>query len=321
MSSSMTYSEVRYLRAKKTVDDRALNVRVLDALRDLLRPPRKRPLRVLELGAGVGTMVTRLLDWHVLESAEYTLLDRDAASLAAARDHLLAQTKDCALTPSGVRVSHRDVQLEVEFVEREALDFLTDPANQQRFDLVLANAVLDLMDLQAALERIWGALDSQASFWFTINFDGETIFLPEAKLDAPILELYNRTMDQRVRDGEPCGDSKAGRHLLELIPKTSGTIVAAGSSDWVVFPRAGVYPEDESYFLHHIVNTIWTALSRHPQLERTHPELTSGTFEQWISARRQQIDRAELVYIAHQIDVVGRAPARSVRRPGTSKLP
>jgi hypothetical protein len=36
-------------------------------------------------------------------------------------------------------------------------------------------------------------------------------------------------------------------------------VLAAGSSDWVVFAPANGHPADEGYFLHDIVHTIGTA--------------------------------------------------------------
>ena len=51
--ASMTSGYARYLAAKTTVDDRALNRHVLAELRRLM--PAGAP-RVLEVGAGLGTM-------------------------------------------------------------------------------------------------------------------------------------------------------------------------------------------------------------------------------------------------------------------------
>ena len=62
----------RYLVAKKTLDDRAINRQVLA---DLCRLLPTGPLRVLEVGAGLGTMVARLLERNVVRGGEYTLLD------------------------------------------------------------------------------------------------------------------------------------------------------------------------------------------------------------------------------------------------------
>ena len=37
-----------------------------------------------------------------------------------------------------------------------------------------------------------------------------------------------------------------------------------------------------------------------------HPELDAGTFDQWIRQRHAQIEQGALVYIAHQMDFLGR---------------
>jgi hypothetical protein len=72
----------------------------------------------------------------------------------------------------------------------------------------------------------------------------------------------------------------------------------AGSSDWVVIPHHGSYPHDEAYFLHFIINTIYGAL-------RDHPAIESQRFQEWIETRHAQVERGELVYIAHQLDYLG----------------
>lgn len=302
------YSDVRYLLSKKPVDDRALNRAVLERLQAALASRGGgRTLEVLELGAGVGTMVARLSDWGIIEHAHFTLVDRDLASLRAAQAELTRWADRCEVTAEGtLNLISKGHQLQVRFVHGDALEMVAAPENRHRYDLVTANAVLDLMDLRPALRRIWQALGAEGLFWFTVNFDGETIFLPEATLDAQVMTLYHRTMDERVRDGQPCGDSRTGRHLLQAIPETGGALLGAGSSDWVVFPQSGAYGNDEAYFLHHIVHTIATALKGHPELERV-------LFERWVESRHEQIEQGQLIYIAHQLDMVGHAPPQQPR--------
>jgi len=297
------YSDVRYLLAKKSVDDRALNQTVIESLRTQLATiVGGRRLAVLELGAGVGTMVSRLSDWNVIRDADYTLVDRDRDSLEAARAQLREWAgTDALLNDDKLHLGGPDRDLRVRLQQTDILEHLASPQYRQRYDVVLANAVLDLLDLRPALELIWQVCKPGALFWFTVNFDGETIFLPELPLDEQVMRLYHRTMDERVRDGQPAGDSKTGRRLLTLLPELGATLEAAGSSDWVVFPGKQRYPGDEGYFLHHIAHTIATALDGHRELD-------AGQFRDWVRTRHEQIDRAELCYIAHQIDVLGRAP-------------
>ena len=118
--------------------------------------------------------------------------------------------------------------------------------------------------------------------------------------DAAIEAAYHHAMDTRITAGQPSGDSHTGRHLFTLLPAAGFDIHAAGSSDWVVHPRAGGYPADEAYFLHFIVATIDGAL-------RTDPTLDQPRFAEWIAQRHAQIERGELVYIAHQLDFCGAA--------------
>jgi hypothetical protein len=115
-----------------------------------------------------------------------------------------------------------------------------------------------------------------------------------------VVSLYHGTMTAdagRTRAGHP----ETGRRLMLALPRSGASILAAGSSDWVVFPIQGTYPGDEAYFLHHILDTVRGALEGNPALD-------AGAFEAWRSARHAQVERGELVFIAHQLDVFGLLP-------------
>src|SRR6202162_1211475 len=89
MSIPLTYSFMRYLAAKKSVDDRALNWQVWQRLVAALpRATPEQPLRILEVGAGVGSMVERLLAGDVLTHATYTGIDMAATLMAEAHRRL-----------------------------------------------------------------------------------------------------------------------------------------------------------------------------------------------------------------------------------------
>ena len=72
-----------------------------------------------------------------------------------------------------------------------------------------------------------------------------------------------------------------------------------GASDWVIFPGPNGYEGDDAYFLHFIVHTVHQALLGHAELD-------AERFSAWIARRHEQIERRELVYVAHQLDVLGR---------------
>ena len=189
-------------------------------------------------------------------------------------------------------------------LELEALDLfalIEREAGRQYWDLVIAHAFLDLMDIPTTLPQIFRLLRPGGYFYFTINFDGMTGLEPscDPDLDHLILELYHQSMDERLTNGKPEGDSRAGRHLFKQIIQAGGEILAAAGSDWVVFPTSGGYPSDEAYFLYFILYFIEQTLNGHPQLD-------SVRFQAWLDKRRSQIEQRELVYIAHQLDFVGR---------------
>jgi hypothetical protein len=140
-------------------------------------------------------------------------------------------------------------------------------------------------------------------YWFTINYDGESIFAPGHPLDDQIMAAYHRDMDERIRYGRPAGESRTGRGLFHHLRGAGAPALAAGSSDWVVYPTPdGTYPADEAYFLGSILDTIRDALRN--RQDRVAPADLAG----WLAVRSRQLAAGELVYIAHQLDFAGRSP-------------
>jgi SAM-dependent methyltransferase len=292
----MSFSYARYLAAKRTVDDRSLNRHVLAELRRLLPPGEP---RILEIGAGLGTMVARLLDWRVIGAGEYTLLDVDRRLLRDSRAwlHRWGRTRGLPteLLPDGLRLG----DLRVRLVEAELGGYLSAGSGAPA-DVLIANAFLDLVDVPGILPGLFRLLVPGGVYWFTVNFDGESIFQPDHPGDDDVLRAYQRSMDERVRYGRAAGESRTGRHLFAHLAAAGAPPLASGSSDWVVHPRPdGSYPDDEACFLECILQTVQEALQ-----DRAGPVDLAG----WMAARRRQLARGELVYLAHQLDFAGRAP-------------
>jgi SAM-dependent methyltransferase len=289
----------RYLTAKTTVDDRALNRHVLAELRRLL--PGDRP-RVLEVGAGLGTMVARLMDWGAIGAGDYSLLDADRRLLDAARRWLCGWAADrgmCSeLLPDGLQVG----DLRVRLVHAELGSYLQD-AHRSSADVLIANAVLDLVHVPAVLPGLLQLLVPGGAYWFTINYDAESTFMPGHPHDSQIMHAYHRDMDERIRFGRPAGESRTGRHMFHYLRDSGAPALAAGSSDWVVAAGPnGDYPGDEAYFLRSILSTIQDALRDRQEW------VTPADLAGWLAERRRQLAAGELVYIAHQLDFAGRSP-------------
>ena len=89
MTRPSTYTQTRYLEAKRTVDDRALHRPTIDSLRRALTGD-SGPIRIVEAGCGTGSMLRRLLAWDVLpDTVVYHGFDLDPAVVDSATTELL----------------------------------------------------------------------------------------------------------------------------------------------------------------------------------------------------------------------------------------
>ena len=285
MNTSPQTPFARYLLAKRSVDDRALNRNVYDALAAAL-PAHAMPLRVLEIGCGVGTMLERLARWGLLAGRQvsYLGIDNETSNIEAA-------------------VAPYVAGLSAGFTVADVLEFAQRAEAQGAYDLIIAHAVLDLLDLKRALPLLRGLLRPGGLGWFTINFDGVTLLEPptDPPLDAAIVASYHATMDARTIVGAPAGASATGRRLFTALPAAGLPILVAGASDWVVHPVDGRYPGEEGYFLEAIVDFFESALA-------DRPGVAPASLDEWLTKRRVQIAHAELTYIAHQFDFLAMRP-------------
>ena len=287
----MEYSFPHYLLSKQSVDERALNKTVLDSLKANLPAA---PIRIIEVGAGIGTMLMRLLRWGLLTKADYVLVDEMTENIESAKEWIPLWAVEAGLSVERVeqdslRVfdSVRDVR--IHFQCADVFDFIKK--NSEPADLLIAHAFLDLLPMPESMPSLLALTNHLA--WLTVNFDGVTSLEPtiDPSLDERIERLYHATMDTRPTGG----DSRAGRHLFSHLRSAGAEILSAGASDWVVHSANGKYPADEAYFLNFILHFFEESLTGHVELNAT-------AFANWIKERRAQIERGELVYIAHQMD-------------------
>lgn len=327
MPIPQSFPFTRYLAAKKSVDDRALNTHVWSAFVNSFNDYAKsKPCRILEIGSGIGTMLDRLiplLDAH--PDVDYFAVDAAPDNTSLAADRLAAHdygprrcTRRAGVTdPAAPRYdltiaapsSASAATLRLHLHTADFFDFAARP-DLPPFNLILAHAFIDLVDVPRALATIRRIAAPGATLYLTINFDGVTLFEPELDpaFDALVERLYHATMDARITNGVPSGDSRTGRHLYHHLLRAGFIPRAVGPSDWMVTPHyvdahqaQPTYPDDEAFFLHFIIHTVHGALAGHPQLP-------ADRFAAWIAARHQQVERGELVYIAHQLDYLATLP-------------
>lgn len=305
----------RYLAAKRTVDDRAMDRRTADRLRaEFRRMEHLDVLKILEVGAGTGAMVERLLGDEALpDRVEYTAVDVDREVLETARerlpDRLGEQGYETSQSEERLVFERGSRTVTLELVADDAVEFVRGDdehgsSHGRTWNLLVGHAVLDVMGLDALrplLSVVPGGL-----CYFPVTFDGATRFEPRHALDDRIERRYHRNMDE---DGEV--SSRSGHRTLTRFVESEVEVLAVGGSDWVVHPVDGEYPGDEAYFLRYIVDTIATALSGDGASNRggnAVDEPQDGALENWVTRRHQQIEEASLTYVAHQLDLLGRVP-------------
>jgi len=306
---------VRYLTAKQTVDDRALHRTTFDRLVSELaaradaRSPD--PVRILEVGFGVGTMLDRLWAWDCLpERVEYVGVDIEPTNIESAADRL-AEAGWTQHTNRQFQRTDGPRDVSVELHAGDAFEFATTARDQSTaepvFDLVIGMAFLDVVDLTRATKALFPLLAGGGLGYFPITFDGETIFQPTDDVDREqrLMDAFHAAMDAPDRPG----GSRTGSRLFAALPAAGAEVLAAGGSDWVVTPDPDGtgYPADEAAFLHHIIDTIETAIRTESPPEATHT-LAEGAVREWAQMRRQQVDAGELVYAAHGFDHLIRVP-------------
>jgi SAM-dependent methyltransferase len=304
-------SYIRYLSAKKSIDDRSLNSHVFQTLsRTLKELYGDEEIKVFEAGCGIGSMVERMLAWGAFANASYIALDLELEYLAEATRQLVKYGNTAGMevhkkSENVLVLQNYNQHIKIEFKIGDVIEFARNNANLREYHLILANAFLDLIDIYSSLPSIFTLVRPGGLIYFTLNFDGVTSLEPtiEADLDRQVIALYHETMDHRLVFGKPSGDSKTGRRLLPFLQKSGLNILDAGSSDWVVFPTNGSYKDDDAYFLHFIVDTIYLALE-------FRPEINPEQLHMWRDNRHRQVEHGELFYMAHQLDVLAQMPWR-----------
>lgn len=300
-------SFAEYLKAKRRVDDRSLNRLVFESIKPYLNPPQGRTSHLLELGAGLGTMIERLLEWGAISHCRYIAVDSDRLLLDRVPGRLsqwsAANHASLIEVESGLRLTRPGTSLTLELHVDEVGAFLDRQEGSARYDVILAHALMDLVHLEQVLPSIRRTLAPDGRLYFTINFDGHTAFEPaiDPALDRRIVDAYHATMDRRLIAGEPAGHSQTGRRLLALLPEIGLEIVLAGASDWVVHPRGGAYDPDDEVVLRWMLDTVEKALTGD---EHVRP----GDLRDWLALRHDQLANGRLILIAHQLDVHARLP-------------
>lgn len=311
MEAPFDFDYARYLSAKRTVDRRALDRRVWGAFTDRVKRSAERsthPVRILEVGGGVGATIPRLISACPGTSLDYTMVELEQGNVQAARKTLETWARDhgVTLSESGgttLRLSYDDATVDVELIQADMFDYL-DRDISSYYTAVIGQAIFDIVDLPYAVDLLVRHLEPGGMCYAPIHFDGLTAFEPSVNsddatndLDEKIVDLYHASMQRQDMDG-----SRSGRDLLTAFRSNGVPVVAAGGSDWIVLgdPEEG-YPADEAYFLKCILHFVESELSGHDGI-------ADDDLSQWLSTRRRQIEDGELIFVSHHLDILAQRP-------------
>ncbi len=292
---------IRYLAAKREIDDHALSQSVWRKLRRRLRQAdRRRPLAVIEMGGGIGTMFDRVLDWSLAPHLRYTLIEANHDYLAEFESRLKplsfistgSKNRYYGQAPSGVTFA-----LEMSCADIYAV--IDDPNMFNRYDLVMAHAVMDLVNIPETLNGFQRLLRPGGLLYLTLNYDGVTCFMPqwEPEFEEMLVSRYHLSMDKRIIGGRSSGSSQSGRQIIRHLLSAQLPLIAVGNSDWIVFPQHGGYARGEAFFLEMIVHTIQRQLQQDGAVDQ-------HKLAQWAKHRIIQIAAGKLIFMARNLDML-----------------
>jgi hypothetical protein len=292
--NTFTFSYPKYLSAKEEVDEKALNERVLRRFLDELCQRTDGRPQILEVGGGTGAMLRRLmsrLEDTPKQELEYTLVEERKSNVDAAQSALRAwaQRNEYDLQKEGsyhylLQNSQLD-RIRVEFLVGDFFEYAA--RREERFDAIIAQAVLDLVDLGRTFQDLRALLRDRGLWYLPMHFDGLTAFEPsiDPSVDQSILRSYHKSMAQ----------PQTGRRILSTLREGKSSLLKVGSSDWIVHSEETRYTDKEEYFLRSILQFI------HDEI-RQFAEISDDVLDEWIHRRKQQLEAGNLIYLAHQID-------------------
>lgn len=299
---AVDHALVRYLEAKRTVDNRSFSRRVRETLHELLPSEPE----IIDVGAGTGATVPRLLDSGI--GGSYRGIDSSERLTAYARAvrsrELRFRGYDVTTSPDGMFTVNdtsnidTDTQSDAEStltVAFETADALTAVTNTNDIDLLMAQQFMDLVSIEDALDVFLDALRPGGLAYFPLTFDGTTVFQPDHPADNAVETAYHDAID-----AIPDRDSHAGRHLLDALRDRPGTVRAVDAADAIVYPQGNTYQGDEQYYLQQLLAFV----------EETVTSDVVPEINEWITSRRQQISDGLLSYVGHRYDILYQTPTR-----------
>jgi SAM-dependent methyltransferase len=304
--------EPAWLAARRPFDEAALDERAIRTIRRWADGRRDAdPLRVVDLGSGVGAALQRALPWLGDGPCLAFAVDTDQSLLATAPTtwrergwavHPLGESMDAGRSPyEVVRDGQCATVIPLITDALAPLDMAGGPADGS-IDLVLAHAFADLVPLDRLAARVHALLRPGGLAHLALTYDGETVFEPtdDAPLEARIIAAYHRHMDASQAESESYGGSTAGRRVAPAFEAAGLRMLRAAPSIWQVRsdPGEGV-----------AARAVLSCLIRFVVDSQSHPgEARSDEITHWERSKCAALAAGELSVRVRHVDVLATKP-------------
>ncbi len=281
-----TFNYPRYLKALQSVSARAQSDALYQQFLDGLvarADETNAPLRVLEIGAGRGDQMNRILN------------DIAARKITAHYTALEPQPENRTVTES-VAESYVSGPHTVTVQPTPLLDVATE--NGTTYDAIVARSVLDLMPLHDALATIEALLSKAGILYAPLTFAMGTKLAPypsarTASTEHKATSIYHNSIRQKT-------DIEKGSypaHEISHWANARNARISMRGSDWVISPSKKTYYQDEAYALQSILAFM------HDEAEQV-ATISQPDLDSWWATRMRMLHNNTLIYTANQFDLL-----------------
>jgi len=196
-------------------------------------------LTVLDLACGTGANLRELAP-RLGGVQRWTLVDHDPRLLAASPGVLApwARTRGLSMATGerGLRFERAGLKVDVETLPCDLAQPL-DAAPFERYRLITASALLDLVSARWIDALARHARDAEAAVLFALSVDGSVEWWPELPGDADVHRLFVAHQHRDKGFGPALGGDAV--HLAATRLSLLGYEVAQAASDWHIDGRGG----------------------------------------------------------------------------------
>jgi hypothetical protein len=292
-----TFDYPEYLTIKQGIDERNLNPSVWQAFAASLKSQvGSHGFKILEIGAGTGSMIIRLLDAGLLDHCHYFAVELEPGFARVAENELSVWAvvhgyRMEIIGPTSWALEKDEKVTEIQWICADILALASD-FDSGNFDMLVGHAIIDLLPVPECMPGLLNLVKLGGGFYFSLNFAGVTSFSPSHPRDLEITEAYHRDMDTRF-PGIKWRASQTGQVLGSWLKEQGHLVLAEGDSHWQL--SSGPTPSAaDNRFISNILDTMAKALAGLEGLEN------------WLNLRRQQADSGNLLFFAANRDYFGR---------------